>query len=95
MSEGLAREQLHAFIATNFAALAAELVGPCAEAGERFNRARGELVEAMQAKQALLDQWRPLLGAAGIAVTDLPPAAAPEPPMPRSLSGLVREETAA
>jgi hypothetical protein len=90
MQEGLAREQLHAFIRSNFAELAAELVGPSREAGERFVKVRAELVEALQAKQVVLDRWRPILGAGSIEVGDLPAADDPDPPMPRSLSGLVR-----
>jgi hypothetical protein len=92
MQEGFAREQLHAFVRTNFAGLAAELVPDSQVAGERFVKARAELVEALQAKQRLLDLWRPILGAGAIEVSDLPAADDPAPPMPRSLSRLGRRE---
>ena len=94
MQEGLAREELHSFVRSNFPSLAAELVSRSASAGERFEKARAELVESLREKQEILDQWRPLLGPAGIPTTDLPEPDALEPPMPRSLSGLIREETA-
>jgi transposase len=94
MSEGLAREQLRAFIAANFAGLAAELVPRSQVAGERFERARAELVAALSEKAEILDEWRPLLGAAGLPVGDLPHADSTEPPLPRSLVALAREDTA-
>jgi hypothetical protein len=97
MAEGFARQQLHDFVRGHFAELAAELVGPSQAAGERFVNARAELVAALEEKARIIDLWRPILGAGGIPVADLPAADSPEPPMPRSLSGLVRqaEEAAA
>jgi hypothetical protein len=94
MQEGLAREQLRSFMRENFAALAAELVPRSRAAGERFERARAELVDALREKVALLDLWRPLLGPSGIPVADLPPADSLEPPLPRSLAGLASDREA-
>ena len=56
MAEGVAREELAAFVRENFARLAAELLPACAEANARFADARAAYVAAVTEKRALLDE---------------------------------------
>lgn len=93
MAEGVARDKLAAFIRANFAKIAAELLPACAQVTERFERAREALDEAVRERQRLLDEWRVLIGPVdNIDASELPDDQSIEPPMPRSLAGLLSEQ---
>lgn len=91
MAEGLARDDLRAFIADNFPALAAELMPRCLAAAERFETAQRAYTEALSDKQRWLDDWAVLISPAGIPLSDLPDVRSLEPPVPRSLAAIANE----
>lgn len=95
MAEGLARDDLRAFIAENFPRLTAEILPGCVVAGERFKTAREAYAAALAAKQTLLDEWAVLIGPAGIGLDDLPDVGSLELPVPRSLAPVAAELVAA
>src|SRR4051812_22572110 len=95
MAEGVAREDLRAFIREHFAELAAELLPACVETNGRFAEARAAYVAALAEKRALLDEWAALIGPVGIPPDDLPDERAEELPAPRSLAAVARDLSAA
>jgi F0F1-type ATP synthase membrane subunit b/b' len=95
MAQGVARDDLRAFVREHFAQLAAELLPTCLEADARFTEARATYVAAVTEKRALLDEWAPLIGPVGIPVDDLPDERSLEIPAPRSLAAVAEELVAA
>jgi hypothetical protein len=94
MAEGVARDDLRAFVREHFAQLAAELLPTCVEANARFADARAAYVAAVAEKRALLDEWAVLVGPVDIPIDDLPDERSLELPAPRSLAAVAGELTA-
>lgn len=90
MAEGVAREQLHAFVREHIAELAALLIPRAVDLQARFDRARAEFARAVADRQLLLDEWRGLIGPVGIPPSDLPDDASGEVAVPRSLWPLLK-----
>jgi hypothetical protein len=95
MAEGVAREDLSAFVREHFAELAAELLPACMETNARFAEVRADYVALLAEKRALLDEWAALIGTVGIPPDDLPDERSEELPAPRSLAAVAQELTAA
>jgi hypothetical protein len=87
-----AREALRAYVAQHFEEIASELLPMAVAANERLAEARVQLAEAVSEWERVRTEWVPLLGPAGLTTSELPESGSGEPPMPRSLVGLVEQD---